>query len=78
MPGLVDFKTFVAPDGERVSLVTFDTVAHHEAWRDDPEHRPAQRRGRHEFYRECTVSVCLELRSRHLQGTDVVDAEAES
>ncbi len=50
MPGFVDFKAFVAADGERVSLVTFESRATHDAWRDDPEHRAAQRRGRDEWY----------------------------
>ena len=36
MLGFVDFKTFVAGDGERVSLITFESRAAHDAWRDDP------------------------------------------
>ena len=39
MPGFIDFKTFTAGDGERVSIVIFDSIEHHDAWRDDPEHR---------------------------------------
>ena len=57
MPGFVDFKTFVAEDGERVSLVTFASAAAHDAWRDDPRHRRAQRRGRREFYAEYSIQV---------------------
>jgi heme-degrading monooxygenase HmoA len=41
MAGFIDFKTFIATDGERVSIITFDTWDHHRAWRDDPEHRAA-------------------------------------
>lgn len=78
MPGFVEFKTFAAPDGERVSLVVFDTVAHHEAWRDDPEHRSAQRRGRADFYAEYTILVCSELRRRHFRTTNPPDVGAES
>ena len=78
MPGFVDFKTFVAPDGERVSLVTFDTVAHHEAWREDPEHRSAQQRGRDDFYLEYTISVCRELRRRYFDTADERSTEGES
>ena len=36
MPGFVDFKTFRADDGERVSIVVFESRKAHEAWRDDP------------------------------------------
>jgi heme-degrading monooxygenase HmoA len=67
MPGFVDFKTFTAPDGERVSVVVFDTIAHQHAWRDEPEHRVAQRRGRDAFYSEYTISVCQELDRRSFQ-----------
>lgn len=57
MPGFVDFKTFAADDGERVSIAMFDSIEHHDAWRDDPEHRAAQRRGRGDFYAEYEISV---------------------
>jgi heme-degrading monooxygenase HmoA len=56
-PGFIDFKTFVAEDGERVSLVTFDSLATHRMWRDDPRHRRAQQQGRDDFYLEYTVQV---------------------
>ena len=36
MPGFVDFKSFRAEDGERVSLIEFESLATLEAWRDDP------------------------------------------
>lgn len=58
MPGFVDFKSYAADDGERVSIITFDSAEHQEAWRNDPEHREAQRRGRQDFYREYSISVC--------------------
>ena len=57
MPGFVDFKTFAADDGERVSLVTFVDRVSHDAWRDDPRHRLAQQRGRNEFYVDYSVQV---------------------
>jgi heme-degrading monooxygenase HmoA len=57
MPGFLDFKTFTAGDGERVSLVTFDSIENHNRWRDHPAHRAAQRRGRTEFYAEYRITV---------------------
>ena len=57
MPGFVDAKTFTASDGERVTVVTFADRASHEAWRDHPEHRAAQRRGIDEFYDEYSIQV---------------------
>lgn len=78
MPGFIDFKTFVAPDGERVSLVVFDTRAHHDAWRNDPDRRSAQQRGRDSFYRDYTIAVCCELGRRHFDSTESLHVEAES
>ena len=57
VPGFVDFTTFVAADGERVSLVTFDSPDSQAAWRDDPRHRAAQRQGRDELYDAYSVQV---------------------
>jgi heme-degrading monooxygenase HmoA len=65
MPGFVAIKRFDAADGERVSLVEFADQASHDAWRDHPEHRAAQRMGRERFYREFRVQVCtLQRESR--------------
>lgn len=77
MPGFVDFKSFVADDGERVSVIVFDTIAHQHAWRDDPEHRVAQQRGRDAFYSEYSVSVCQELARRSFQSLEPLHAERE-
>lgn len=78
VPGFVDFKTFVAADGERVSIIVFETTEHQGAWRDDPEHRVAQRRGHESFYEEYSISVCDERHHgsfRHVTDTsqEVVD-----
>jgi heme-degrading monooxygenase HmoA len=70
MPGFIDFTTFTAPDGERVSVIVFDTIAHQHAWRDDPEHRVAQQRGRDIFYSEYSISVCQEIDRRRFQTED--------
>jgi heme-degrading monooxygenase HmoA len=64
MPGLVEFKEFVAADGERLALVTFASAEAEAAWRDDPDHRVAQQEGRDDFYDEYDVAVC-EVQRRH-------------
>ena len=56
-PGFVEFKQFVADDGERVTLVTFDSAEHEAAWRDDVDHRAAQQEGRDAFYAEYDIAV---------------------
>jgi len=55
--GFVEQKVFVADDGERLTLVTFDSEAAHEQWRTDPVHRAAQQRGREEFYDAYDITV---------------------
>ncbi len=57
MPGFVDFKSFAAEDGERVSVVTFASMETHRAWRDHPEHRAVQQTGRDRFYASYDISV---------------------
>jgi heme-degrading monooxygenase HmoA len=64
MPGYVEFKEFVAADGERLALVTFASAAAEAAWRDDPAHQAGQREGRGDYYAEYDVAVC-EVARRH-------------
>ncbi|MGH7440777.1 MAG: antibiotic biosynthesis monooxygenase family protein [Gemmatimonadales bacterium] len=64
MPGFVAFKTFVADDGERVSIVEFDSQESHDAWRNHPDHRVAQGLGREKFYADYRIQVCTGVRTR--------------
>ncbi|MGQ0624569.1 MAG: antibiotic biosynthesis monooxygenase family protein [Sporichthyaceae bacterium] len=57
MPGYVEHKVFTAPDGERVTLVTFADRVSHDAWRDHPEHRDAQRAGVAAYYQAYSIAV---------------------
>ncbi len=57
MPGYVEHKAFTSDDGERVTLVTFADRASHDAWRDHPEHRAAQRRGIDGYYASYSIQV---------------------
>jgi len=56
-PGFVDRKTFVADDGERVTVVTFADRASHDAWRDEARHREAQDQGRAALYDSYLIQV---------------------
>ena len=58
MPGFVERKTFTADDGERVTIVVFETTEQQHAWRDQPEHRAAQRIGVDRLYSEYRLQVC--------------------
>ena len=64
MPGFVDAKFFTADDGERVTIVTFDSWEHHDAWKHHVEHVEAQRLGRSTFYDEFRLQVCELVRER--------------
>lgn len=50
MPGFVEFKSFQAEDGERVSLVYWQDHETMAAWRAHPRHRIAQNSGRAKWY----------------------------
>lgn len=57
MPGFVEFKSYAAPDGERVSIVVFDSWDTHQAWAAHPDHRAAQLRGRSDYYADYRITV---------------------
>ena len=57
MPGFVSYKVYVADDGERCSIIEFESPELLRAWREHPEHREAQRLGRECFYEEYTLQV---------------------
>jgi len=62
MPGFLSFQHYEAEDGERVSLVEFESDEALRAWREHPEHREAQRRGRGEWYSWFRLTTCAPLR----------------
>lgn len=67
MPGYVSHKDFSAGDGERLTLVEFESEETMRAWRMHPEHVEAQRRGRSTFYSEFRLTVCEVLREQRYQ-----------
>ena len=63
MPGYLSHKAFTADDGERVTIVEFESEAAHRAWATHPEHINAQRKGRADFYEAYSLQVCDVSRS---------------
>ena len=57
MPGYISHKGFVAEDGERVTLVEFESEEAQRAWSVHPEHVRAQKHGRQNFYAEFRVQI---------------------
>ncbi len=58
MPGFIAIKTFAAEDGERVSIVEFESEETLLAWREHPEHKIAQKMGQTTFYSEYQIQTC--------------------
>ena len=58
MPGYVSHKGFVAEDGERVTIVEFESEQAQRAWSLLPEHVEAKKKGRASFYSEYRIQVC--------------------
>jgi heme-degrading monooxygenase HmoA/ketosteroid isomerase-like protein len=62
-PGFLSSKDFTADDGERLSLVEWNSAPELRAWREQAEHRVAQERGRSHYYAEYSLQICGELRA---------------
>ncbi len=62
-PGFLGMKTYVAEDGDRLTVVRFKDAESQRAWRVLPQHREAQARGRTHYYKHYHIVVCEEVRS---------------
>jgi heme-degrading monooxygenase HmoA len=49
-PGFRSFKHYEADDGERLAVIEYESDEAVRAWREQPEHRAAQQRGKTEWY----------------------------
>jgi len=67
MPGYISHKGFFAEDGERVTIVEFESEEAQRAWRMHPEHRDAQHKGREVYYQDFSVQVCQVIRENRFK-----------
>ena len=58
IPGYISHKGFVAQDGERVTIVEFETEEAMRIWATHPEHVAAKKKGRKTFFTEYQIQVC--------------------
>ena len=58
MPGFVSRKSYIAEDGERLSLVEFSEEKYHQAWANNELHVLAKRKAKESFYSEFHIQVC--------------------
>ena len=61
-PGFIAHKLFVAEDGERLTLVEFDSMEAQRAWSLIQERRQAAIAGRKSFYSEYKIQICTVMR----------------
>ena len=64
VPGYISHKGFAADDGERVTIVEFESEEALHRWRVDPEHRAAKKRGIESFFSEFKFQICSVIRER--------------
>lgn len=64
VPGYISHKGFVAEDGERVTIVEFESEAALREWRIHPEHAKAKRRGVESFFSDYKFQICSVIRDR--------------
>ena len=64
IPGYISHKGFVAGDGERVTIVEFESEEALHEWRIHPEHAKAKRRGIESFFSDYKFQICSVIRAR--------------
>lgn len=61
-PGFVSHKMFFAEDGERLTIVEFESEATQRAWAASAEHVEARRAGRKRLYKDYSIQICEVVR----------------
>lgn len=64
VPGYISHKGFTADDGERVTIVEFESEEALRAWQIHPEHGKAKRRGIECFFSDYRFQTCNVIRGR--------------
>ncbi len=76
LAGYVSHKGFTADDGERVTIVEFDSEEGLKAWAAHPEHVEAKKQGRQMFFSEYRVQVCNVVRDSATRKSIAVRLDA--
>jgi heme-degrading monooxygenase HmoA len=69
MAGFVDFRSYKAEDGERISIVWWQDHETMAAWRNHPRHRIAQQNGRSKWYESYNIEVADVVRQNSFERT---------
>jgi heme-degrading monooxygenase HmoA len=65
-PGFISIESFETPDGEEVSLETFESDESVKAWRANPEHREVQQWAREHLYSWYSVQASEVIRAHEV------------
>lgn len=76
MPGYISHKGFFAEDGERCTIVEFESEEAQRTWRMNAEHRDAQRKGRETYYASYCLQICeVKREAKFARATAAAAAE---
>jgi heme-degrading monooxygenase HmoA len=64
VPGYISHKGFISEDGERVTVVEFESEEALREWRVHPDHAKAKRRGIESFFSDYKFQICSIIRER--------------
>lgn len=68
IPGHISHKGFVAEDGERVTIVEFESEEALHEWKVHPRHLEAKRLGFAKFYSTISYQICSVVSTRLWQS----------
>ena len=63
MPSYISHKSFIAEDGEGVTIVEFESEEKQHAWSIHPEHLSAKKKGR-KYFNQNTEFKCVKYRGK--------------
>jgi heme-degrading monooxygenase HmoA len=68
MPGFRGIRSYEGEDGEKLSLIEFDSHESLAVWRENAEHLVAQELGRQRYYAEYHLQICDLVRESHKEA----------
>jgi heme-degrading monooxygenase HmoA len=76
MPGFIDFKSYQAEDGERLSVIRWQSLETMAQWRDHPRHKIAQQAGRESWYQSYRIEAAELVREAAFDRPGAPEAPA--
>ena len=70
IPGFISMDLFQSQDGRMLAVPRFESEEALLTWRNHPDHRVAQQRGKAEFFEDYWIDVCSTIRSYEFHRDD--------